>query len=312
MKKMSNIDLILIFLIGLSYTALITFFSPFANNEYLDGIFLFLIFIASGYSLLAVIYLDKYINELLKKPVLLLMLSAFLTMSVSVILKYSPLLMQTNLLIVVLSSLSMILSLIAYHRRKEILKPLKVQPVSPVADKSPQEKVMSYRQSLDKTTETIDQGRLKSVPKDPVKEKVEKKSVPPKKLSFTTNTPLDILVIIILSVLSLVTVSIPLLNNSIVKTILAGLFIFIIPGYLLMTLLFPGKESLEVIERWGLSVIISLALTSVIGIILFYTPLGINLSSILMIIGIISIILSAVAYIRVIKVPPSQRFSFKS
>ena len=312
MKKMSNIDLILIFLIGVSYTALITFFSPVANNEYLDMVFLFLIFIASGYSLLAVLYPDKYYNELLKKPVLLLMLSALLSMSVSVVLKYSPLLMQTNLLIVALSTISMILSLVAYHRRKEILKPFKVQPVSTVADKSPQERVMSYRQSLDKTTETIDQGRIKPVEKDTAVEKIEKRPVKGKKLRFSTNAPRDILVIIILSVLSLVTVFIPLLNNSIVKTILAGLFIFIIPGYLLMALLFPGKESLEVIERWGLSVIISLALTSVIGIILFYTPLGINLSSILMIIGILSIILSAVAYIRVIKVRPSQRFSFKS
>ncbi|MBU4535565.1 MAG: DUF1616 domain-containing protein [Euryarchaeota archaeon] len=312
MKKMANKDLILIFLIGVSYTALITFFSPITNNEYLDVIFLFLIFIASGYSLLAVLYPDKNYNGLLKKPVLLLMLSALLTMSVSVVLKYSPLLMQTNLLIVVLSSISMILSLVAYRRRNKLSKSLKVQSISPGTVKSPQDMVRSYRQSLNKTTETVDQGRLKKVEKYPVVEKIEKKQVQGKKLSFSTNAPVDILAIIILSVLSIVTVSIPLLNTSIVKTILVGLFIFIIPGYLLMALLFPGKESLEVIERWGLAVIISLALTSVIGIILFYTPLGINLSSILMIIGVLSIILSAVAYIRVIKLAPSQRFSFKS
>jgi len=60
-----------------------------------------------------------------------------------------------------------------------------------------------------------------------------------------------------------------------VRYIFGSIFILFLPGYSLIKVLFPTKE-LDKIERTTLSVGISLALVTIIGLILNYTPLGIR------------------------------------
>jgi uncharacterized membrane protein len=65
------------------------------------------------------------------------------------------------------------------------------------------------------------------------------------------------------------------------------IFIFFLPGYCIIKALYPknfsgkeGTENLDNTERWALSVGASLVLTTIVGIILNYTPYGITLTSV--------------------------------
>jgi hypothetical protein len=62
---------------------------------------------------------------------------------------------------------------------------------------------------------------------------------------------------------------------SYIRYILDSIFVLFLPGYSLIKLLFSTKE-LDNIERVALSVGMSLALVPIIGLILYYTPLGIT------------------------------------
>jgi hypothetical protein len=92
-------------------------------------------------------------------------------------------------------------------------------------------------------------------------------------LSFKTGR--DIVLVNILS--SLLIAVIAFFPNSPARIILGLPFILFFPGYVLICALFPGKEDLDIVERFALSMGLSMAVTSLIGLMLNYTPFGIRL-----------------------------------
>lgn len=71
-----------------------------------------------------------------------------------------------------------------------------------------------------------------------------------------------------------------------VRNVLGVIFVLFLPGYAFTKAFFPIKvpiktssESFDNIERVALSIGLSIALTSLIGLILYFTPLGIGLMS---------------------------------
>lgn len=67
----------------------------------------------------------------------------------------------------------------------------------------------------------------------------------------------------------------------IARWVLGSLFILFLPGYTLIEALFPKRGDLDGIERLVLSIGLSLAITSLTGLILNYTPWGIRLNPII-------------------------------
>lgn len=72
-----------------------------------------------------------------------------------------------------------------------------------------------------------------------------------------------------------------------VRNVLGVIFVLFLPGYAFIKAFFPTKlpiktssESLDTIERVALSIGMSIALTPIVGLILYYTPLGIGLTPI--------------------------------
>ncbi len=72
-----------------------------------------------------------------------------------------------------------------------------------------------------------------------------------------------------------------------VRNVLGVIFVFFLPGYTLARAIFQKKvpiktasESLDNIERLALSIAMSLALTPIIGLILYHTPFGVGLTPI--------------------------------
>lgn len=76
---------------------------------------------------------------------------------------------------------------------------------------------------------------------------------------------------------------------AIIRNVLGTIFILWLPGYTLIKTLFPttlptkpNDKELEIIERIALSIGMSIALVPMIGLLLYYTPWGINLLPIML------------------------------
>ncbi|MDY6836269.1 MAG: DUF1616 domain-containing protein [Chloroflexota bacterium] len=86
-------------------------------------------------------------------------------------------------------------------------------------------------------------------------------------------------------------------------------FLLLFPGYTLIAALFPKRDDLEGVERVVLSFGLSIAIVPLIGLILNYTPWGINLAPILVSITIFIIVMAAIAWYRRFNIDEQHRFS---
>lgn len=117
-------------------------------------------------------------------------------------------------------------------------------------------------------------------------------------------TARDLLLTNILSAL-LITV-IAFFPDSPARIILGLSFILFFPGYMLICALFPRKGDLDSVERLALSFGLSIAVTSLIGLTLNYTPFGIRLYSIIFSLFSFILLMSIVAVYRR-KIIPSEK-----
>jgi hypothetical protein len=96
-------------------------------------------------------------------------------------------------------------------------------------------------------------------------------------LSFKTER--DLILINVLSVLLIFVIF--LFPNSPVRILLGLPFVLFFTGYVSICALFPIKEELDIIERLAFSTGLSIAITSLIGLLLNYTPFGIRVYSVI-------------------------------
>jgi uncharacterized membrane protein len=94
--------------------------------------------------------------------------------------------------------------------------------------------------------------------------------------------PVDIILFLLWSVIILPIILLDM--NEMIRIILGLPFLLFIPGYLLIFILFPMKQEyngINKLERIGLSFGFSIALVSLLGLVLNFTPWGIQLASVL-------------------------------
>jgi len=83
----------------------------------------------------------------------------------------------------------------------------------------------------------------------------------------------------------------------IVRYVFSFLFIAILPGYCLVTVLFSKKNKLELVEEVVLSVALSFGIAGLVGLILGLSPIGINFTSVTISLTVIVSVLSFVAFL---------------
>lgn len=83
-----------------------------------------------------------------------------------------------------------------------------------------------------------------------------------------------------------------------IRWVLGSLFVLFIPGYVTVEALFPKGRELDTIERFALSVGLSLALVPLVGLLLNYTPWGIRLNPIVVSLTLLTVGLAVVALAR--------------
>ncbi|HJJ80031.1 MAG TPA: DUF1616 domain-containing protein, partial [Methanocorpusculum sp.] len=94
------------------------------------------------------------------------------------------------------------------------------------------------------------------------------------------NIPKDLIVIAVWMLLAVLSIYVPFINETFIRVIFTVPVILFIPGYVLIAALFPEKTSIDGIERFALSVGLSIAVVPLIGLVLNYTPFGIRLDPI--------------------------------
>lgn len=116
----------------------------------------------------------------------------------------------------------------------------------------------------------------------------------------------DLSLVIVLTLLTIVVVHTPLLFP--IRVVLGILFAVFFPGYTLLAAIFPAKGTIDWLERFSLSIGISIALIPPIGYLLNLTPWGIRLYPILLSLTAVILLASLLALLRREKVPPEDRF----
>lgn len=121
--------------------------------------------------------------------------------------------------------------------------------------------------------------------------------------------PPDLLVIITWTFLSICTIYIPVLNQSILRPAVLIPEIIFCPGYVFIVTLFPGKEEITSLERVALSLGTSAAIISFIGLGLSFTPWGIRLEPIVIAISGFILLFTILAHLRRSNVVIWQQYS---
>ncbi len=121
----------------------------------------------------------------------------------------------------------------------------------------------------------------------------------------TNERPWDLLVIVLMTLLLLLVVAVN--PGTLLQTILGLPFLLFIPGYALISALFPEDEPLDHVERLALSFGLSIALTPLTGLLLNYIW-EISLAPILISLSTLILALIGLAYLRRLEIPIEERF----
>ena len=117
---------------------------------------------------------------------------------------------------------------------------------------------------------------------------------------------LDLIIImtymVIFSVISIIS------SNEVILFFLGIPFIFIVPGYLLITAMYPRKHTITLPERIALTIGLSFILLPSIGLLLNFTPLGIQQIPVMASIVIFSGLLCTAVYYQRLKIPVEEQF----
>ncbi|MFQ6077123.1 MAG: DUF1616 domain-containing protein [Candidatus Bathyarchaeia archaeon] len=92
----------------------------------------------------------------------------------------------------------------------------------------------------------------------------------------------------------------------VIRWILGSLFVLYLPGYVVIQSLFSSRGDLDDIERFALSIGLSLAITPLMGLLLNYTPWGIRLDPVVVSLTLFTLALAVIAVYRKYRLAPKK------
>jgi|GEM_PF-331054 len=128
-------------------------------------------------------------------------------------------------------------------------------------------------------------------------------------LKPATPPPWHLIACILLPIISLIFVHLTPDSLRPYAVILGLILVILVPGYLLALLLFPGSSDLDLPRRALFCLAFSLAIAILIGLILTFTPRGLEFESLATILSMLCFLLAPVAYMRWSALPRRKRFT---
>ncbi len=125
---------------------------------------------------------------------------------------------------------------------------------------------------------------------------------------FEQEAPLDLTLVVLWLSASIVTISLPILNNTTLRIVLFLPVMLFIPGYVLIVALFPKEGEIDLLERILLSIGLSIAVVPLIGLGLNFTPWGIRLEPVVISLTLFTWMMILVAHYRRAVLPSEERF----
>jgi len=125
---------------------------------------------------------------------------------------------------------------------------------------------------------------------------------------FEQEFPLDLTLAVVWLAATIVVIFLPMQNTALVKIVLALPVVLFIPGYCLIAALFPKEGDISLIERIMLSIGCSIAVVPLIGFGLNFTPWGIRLDPIVIVLTIFTWVMVIVAHYQRAVLPAEERF----
>ena len=119
---------------------------------------------------------------------------------------------------------------------------------------------------------------------------------------------MDLLLISITTVISIIYILNPILNNTILKPVLGIILILFLPGYAIVSVIFPKKDYLYGIERLALSFAFPLIGLAIVIFLTNSTTVLISLKSLSIFISAFTILMVLIGYIRRRRVADDDRF----
>ena len=287
-RRVASWDLILIFIATFMCIVVIT--NP-KLNETIEYIFLaiFILLLLPGYSLVAALYPKKGDLNIVQRTSLSFGFPLTVLAFGMLINNINPIAISLPFMIILLAIFTLVFIIIAYLRRRKVSgnEKLENSKLSP-----------SYNEEDSKSESPY--GNISS--------ETFNKQVNDEKNPKQTFTAIDLILIFFITIVTIITILTPKLSDTWIRTVLGLALILFIPGYSLLAALFPKKSDLSGIERVALSFGLSIAVTPLLGLILNYTPYGIRLTPILIILSTFTILMIIVAFIRRRRVIDDEKF----
>ena len=282
-----SLDLLLIFFITIIAIGFILV--PNFNEKIIFTVFGILLIVFPGYSLVAALYPKKNDLNSIGRASLTFGFPLIGFAFGFLIINVNPVAINIPFILLLLATFTVIFIVIAYIRRRNVSENVKY---------------------------SLNVSKPKSNNLKPIKELSDEESSPKidideskhQKISKQKFVSKDLLLIFLTTILTIVFVLTPKLNDTIIRTILGLILILFIPGYSLIAALFPKKGDLESIERAALSFGLSIAVTPLVGLALNYTPFGIRLTPILISLSTFTIIMVVIAYFHRRRVSEDEKF----
>jgi uncharacterized membrane protein len=125
---------------------------------------------------------------------------------------------------------------------------------------------------------------------------------------FEQELPLDLTLVVVWLAATIVVIYLSIQNTTLGRVVLALPVVLFIPGYCLIAALFPKKDDIDLIERIMLSIGCSIAIVSLIGLGLNFTPWGIRLEPIVIVLTLLTWGMVLVAHYKRTLLPFEERF----
>lgn len=263
-----------------------------------------LIFIVSGYAFWAALVPRKQLKA--KRLFLTLIFGMVLFIVSYFLLKFNPLEGPSLVFTSIVSIFIGLMCIIACLKRMN----------TPKIEKHPGKKYEVRKQEVEyeKSKSSVNEKLIKDDKKSDIIYNERGSS------KFLTNEPnlkksskirfksLDLLLIAVTTVVSLIFILNPILNNTVLKPVLGIILILFLPGYAIVSVIFPKKDYLYGIERLALSFAFPLIGLAVILFLTNSTAVVISLKSLSIVLSAFTILMVLIGYIRRRRVADDERF----